>query len=406
MSQLALSSTLDENQPPQWVQWINWSGHQLEKSGIHLVKLSEASLLATAQEKTGLSDWGDESFRIGLKVLLNSLNEEASLNLMGRLLMRQYITRLLVNRLSIQDTLKHYPDILDVPIQRPLIITGLPRTGTTLLQRLLARDSQFRWLHFWELMQPCPPPNQSISTKDTRIKTAQKLTRSYNTIAPAISTVHFIDAEIPEEDNPLFEHDFASIIFQLQAYIPSYGTWLRSQNMLSQYQYFREQLQLLSWHWPGRWLLKAPVHLRYLEELSSVFPDACIVQIHRDPCEVMPSICSLAAIVRSIYSDRVDLLEIGQEWLNIIEHAFKHGRSFRDQQTTTSIYDVSYRDLLNDPLKTIHGIYDFFGDRLSLEAVNGMQEWLKDNPQRKYGYHRYSLKQFGLTEAIVQDRFC
>lgn len=398
-------STLETNQLPRWMRWANSGGHLLQQSGIQLVKLTEASLLADAQNQTQLSDWGDESFRIGLQTLLASLNQEANLSLMGRFLMKQSITRLLVNRLRIQATLKQHPDILEIPIQRPLIVTGLPRTGTTLLHRLLAQDSRFRWLHLWELMQPCPPPTQANATIDPRIQKTQTSIQQSQTIIPGFSTAHLLDAQLPEEGNALFEHAFTSISFELRSHIPSYGAWLRSQTLQSQYRYYRQQLQLLSWQWPGRWLLKAPIHLRHLDALLQVFPDACIVQLHRDPCAVVPSACSLIAMNRGVYTDRLDLSEIGRYFLDSLAHLHKQGLYFRTQTPAASIFDVNYTNLVQDPLKTIHQIYDFFGDSLSEESVNRMQQWVTTNPQTKHGIHRYSLAQFGLDEAKIQERF-
>lgn len=404
MAQSPLKFTTDTNQRPQWVQWVNWIGCQLDRVGIHPVNLNQESLLTSVQKQTKLQDWGEQPFLEGLQVLLHSLNEEANLSLTGRLLMRQYLKRLLVNRLQIQATLKQSPEILNVPIPRPLFIVGLPRSGTTFLHRLLAQDPKFRWLQLWELMQPCPPPIQNDPKIDPRIEAAQTLTQQYAKLAPAFTTAHALDAQIPEEGNPLFEHAFANILFELRAHVPSYGAWLRAQNMVPQYQYFRQQLQLLSWQWPGQWLLKAPVHLRYLRPLVQVFPDACIVQTHREPCAVVPSVCSLSALVRNMYTDDVDLSEVGKDWLELVAHAYHQGCQYRRQSDAVPICDVEYTDLLQSPLTVVRHIYEFFGDQLSPEVADKMQHWLRANPQHKHGTHSYSLEQFGLSEAAVMEK--
>lgn len=405
MAQSPLQFTTDANQPPQWVQCVNWMGHQLDRTGIHLLTLNQESLLTSAQKQTELEDWGEQPFLEGLEILLHSLNSESNLSLLGRLLMRQYLKRLLVNRLQIQATLKQSPEIHDVPIRRPLFILGLPRSGTTFLHRLLAQDSKFRWLRLWELMQPCPPPALSNANIDPRIDAAQTLTQKYRKLAPAFHTAHFLDAQIPEEGNPLFEHAFSNILFELRAHVPSYGKWLRTQNMVPQYQYFRQQLQLLSWKWPGQWLLKAPVHLRHLSPLLEVFPDACIVQTHRDPCSVVPSVCSLAALVRSIYADNIDFSEVGKDWLEIVAHSHNQGGQYRRHSDSVPICDVEYTDLLSSPLAVVHHIYAFFGEVLSPESADKMQRWLNSNPQSKHGSHSYSLEQFGLSKAEVMEKF-
>ncbi|MBT9314051.1 sulfotransferase family protein [Leptothoe spongobia] len=405
MTQQTLRSTLENNQSPWWVQWINWGGHNLEKLGIQPVQFSEAVLLATAQKHTQLSDWGDEAFREGLQTLIKALNQEANLSLIGRLLIRKQLVRLLKNRLTIQATLKQHPDILELSIQRPLIITGLPRTGTTFLQRLLAQDPKFRWLRFWELIAPCPPPIQANVNTDPRIQSGQRLIQQYQTLAPAISTAHRIDAEIPEEENHLFEHAFASVLFELRSHIPTYDQWLQQKDMVSEYGYFRQQLQLLSWQWSGQWLLKAPAHLGSLDALFTVFPDACVVQTHRDPCTVMPSICSLAAIIHSVYSDRIDTAQIGQDWLKILTHHYHQGHRFRQQHPDVRICDVDYNRLVHNPLATVRQIYEFFGDQLSDTAAHAMEQSLTRNSKLNKASHRYSLEQFGLTAAQVNESF-
>ena len=405
MIQPSLRSTIDNNQRPQWVRWLNWTDRRLQQIGISPIILSEDSLIENAQKKAQLSDWGNSSFRFGLKTLLTSLKQEANLSLTGRWLMQTYLTDLLVNRLQIQSTLTQHSDILDVPIQRPLIITGLPRTGTTFLHRVLALDSQFRWLRLWELLHPCPPPTPAHAATDPRIQNTQALVQKYKNIAPNLSTAHLIEAQLPEEGNQLLEHAFTSFLFSLRAHVPTYESWLRAQDMQASYQYYRQQLQLLSWQWPGRWLLKAPCHLRNLEALLSVFPDACIVHTHRDPCAVVPSICSLTAMFRSIFTDELDLATVGKDLLDITAYAHKQSRQFRQNHPTLTICDIDYAELIQAPLKTIQHIYNFFGDRLHYKTAGKMEQWITANPQSKHGIHKYSAEQFGLSKAIIQRKF-
>ena len=215
MTQRSLGSTINNNHRPKWVQGFNRADRRLQKVGITLITFSEDSLIANAQKEAQLSDWGDSSFRPGLRTLLTSIRQEANLGLTGRWLMRKHLTDLLVNRLQIQSTLKQHSEILDVPIRRPLIVTGLPRTGTTFLQRLMAQDPQFRWLRLWELVQPCPPPDTASADADPRIQKTQTLAQQYKTIAPTLSTAHLIEAQLPEEGNPLLEHAFTNILFDL-----------------------------------------------------------------------------------------------------------------------------------------------------------------------------------------------
>jgi Sulfotransferase family len=397
--------TLDDNKLPKWAKWLNWSDQQLRNCGISFLKLNKESLIADALKQTHLSDWGDQSFIDSLDVLLNSLNQEANLSLMGRLLLKKYLTDLLVNRLKIQSTFNTHPEILNVPIERPLFITGLPRTGTTFLHRLLAQDPKFRWLHLWELFQPCPPPELAHANTDPRIQATEKLMKKYRALAPLLSTAHLIEIQIPEEGNQLFEHAFSNWLFLFRSHVPTYETWLRSQSMVPQYKYYQQQLQLLSWRWPGRWLLKAPCHLRNLEALIKIFPDACIVQTHRDPSSVVPSLCSLTAIFRNIFVNEIELEVVGKDMLEVTTHSHKKGQQFRSQNPSFPICDVNYNELIEDPIKTVQKIYCFFGDHLQPEAESKMRHWLLANPQTKNGKHCYALEQFGLTEKAVQEGF-
>jgi hypothetical protein len=173
-------STFDQLHWPWWLRLLNWAGTTLRRGGLPLADLTEESLLSAAQRQTRLSDWGNESFRISLRILLESLEKEANLNFVGRSLLRRYCIRLLVNRLRLQDDFKRHPEILQVPIQRPLFILGLPRTGTTLLHNLLSQDPSSRWLHLWELISPSPPPEPETRETDPRIEAAEKIVKRIN----------------------------------------------------------------------------------------------------------------------------------------------------------------------------------------------------------------------------------
>ncbi|WP_019504294.1 sulfotransferase [Pleurocapsa sp. PCC 7319] len=405
MTSNSTQATIEKNTRPQWTNWLDWGGTKLRQIGVPLADLSETSLLSTAQNQSQLSDWGNEDFRVALQILLKSLEREANLNFMGRLILRKYFLQLLVNRLKIQDTFKHHPEILQVPIRKPLFITGLPRTGTTFLHRLLAQDPNCRWLHLWELYNPCPPPEKYNAETDARIEIARKFIQRQQNLAPALAIAHALDAQAPEEGNQLFEHSFASMLFEFRFCVPSYGAWLKTQDMVAQYQYFRQQLQLLGWHWSGRWVLKEPVHLFHLDALLEVFPDACIVQTHRAPFEVMPSMCSLVAIVRNVFTNETDLEELGEYWLNRLVNGIERAMEVRQQMNSKCFYDVSYRSLIHDPVGTARQIYNFFDYDWNIQVETNMKQWLSRNPQHKHGVHRYSSEQFGLDAGLVNQRF-
>jgi hypothetical protein len=406
MTQALDNLTFENPYRPLWLRGINWTGKTLKQNGISLVNLSEESLLTAASSKTGLSDWGDESFRLPLQILLESLEEDAELNLFGRYFMRKLCIQLLINRLRIKEDIKRHPDILQVPIARPLFILGMPRSGTTLLHNLLAQDLASRWLHLWELASPSPPPEYRNRNSDPRIQKVEKLVQRYNTLAPQLATAHNLNPQGPEECNPLFEHEFASLIFELRANVKRYTEWMESYDMVRAYQFYRQQLQLLAWHYPGNyWVLKAPAHIFYLDALIKVFPDACIVQTHRDPLKVLPSICSLTAIVRGIYSDRIESKALGNYWSDRIAQALEKEMQVRDFEASSRFYDVDYHNLVQDPIGTVRQIYEYFGYDFHPQMAENIKTWLVQNPQHKHGVHRYSLEQFGLDPERVNAQF-
>ena len=268
------TKTFQHPHRPLQYRLFNWGGNLLDRLGYRVAELKEESLLQAAQSLTKLDDFGDESFLRPLKVLLKSLEEEASLNFMGRYLLWQYFVKLLVNRLKIQEQFNRYPEIFQVQIKKPLFVLGLPRCGTTFLFNLLCQDPNSRWLHLWELLNPCPPPEAQTSLRDPRIQQAQKSLKLYDWVAPNLKVTHYYNPRGPEECNKLFEHNFVSPLFAVKNNVPSYYQWLveRQDLFTLSYKYYRQQLQLLSWKWQEEhWVLKAPFHLAHINSLLKVF---------------------------------------------------------------------------------------------------------------------------------------
>jgi hypothetical protein len=363
-------------------------------------------MLADAERRAGLSDFGDDRFREGLEVLVRAFEEQGQAHTFGRLFFRESCVRLLVNRLKIQDDLTRHPEILEVPVRRPLFITGLPRSGTTLLHRLMAQDPEGRPLLLWETLEPSPPPRPETYRADPRIGRARKTLRTLHALAPRIATAHTFDAESPEECNSLFAHGFLAGYNGFMYDVPDYVEWLRQQDLVEPYRYLRRQLQLLSWRMPeARWVLKAPAHLYGLDAILAVFPDARIVQTHRDPVRVLPSLCSLASAFRGIVSDRVDLRRLGAEFTEAMARGPERAMAVRATADPAHFFDVAYPSLVADPVGVVREICRHFGDPVGPEFEGRMRRWLAENPQHKHGVHRYSLEQFGLDAATVNDRF-
>ncbi|MGK7904528.1 MAG: sulfotransferase [Hormoscilla sp.] len=404
----ATGATYQQIRRPLPLQLLNWVGHQIPQT-YHLgpLNLNETNLLETTENITGLSDWGSDSFRPRLQKLLDALTTVADLNAAGRYYFRRfYFVRLLANRLKLQDQRKRHPEIAQRPLPKPLFVVGMFRSGTTFLHNLLAEDPDCRWLHLGESLDPCPPPSPETWETDPRNQYAFDLLQFQNTLAPNFSTAHHIDVSRPVECSRLFEHDMVGHLFDFRADVKPYSDWLQEQYLTESYQYYRFQLQYLSQRWPGsHWVLKAPAHIYAIDALLKAFPDASIVYIHRDPLQVLPSCCSLSAIGRIRFADRVDATAVGQHWLQRLSEATARAMAVKEMADPDRFYDVDYQVFVKDPVAMIRQIYEYFGYPFTPQYEAKLNGWINDNPQHKRGVHRYTLEQFGLTEKAVKDRF-
>jgi hypothetical protein len=402
VSESHIKTTIDEIRLPLPIRITNKIGKTLDKWGIHLAELSAEKLLANAQRKTALTDWGDDKFSDEFKFLISSYRQDGHLTLVGRIAMRMLFSRWLQNRLLTQRDFEQHPEILQSPIRKPLFVTGFPRSGTTLLHRLLSQDPRARIPLLWELLYPSPPPTTEGRENDPRIKAAGKLLKQAEFITPQVKVIHSLDPRESEECIWLLEEFFSMV----HANVETYMEWLLTQDLIRHYKWYRTQLQLLQWRCPGdHWVLKTPFHLFAMDTILTVFPAACIVQTHRDPETVLASFCSLIATSRSIYSENIDLKQIGESALHFWEIAIQRAMKVREENDPSRFYDVYYNDLLTDPMHIVRGIYAHFGYDFTAEMEHNITAWLKQNPQYKHGKHRYSLEQFGLTKAQVQERF-
>ena len=386
---------------PVWARVLNEFGRRIG----YEAGLEEKELLATARQRTGLWDFGEDYFREPLRILLRAWQTEAGLTPIGRWLVRQEALLRLSNRLKIQDTLRRHPEILSCPLREPLVITGMPRTGTTLLHNLLSQDPQARPLLFWEGRRPAPPPTPETYRRDPRVARSKWELRVGTAMIPEVLKAHWAESDGPAECNGLFQNGFASPLFGVMASIPSYGEWLRACDPLPVYREYRRQLQLLSWKFPGRrWVLKAPAHMFCLESLRTALPEARLVFNHRDPLEVLPSLCSLVTRLRVLQGERIDLQELVDQTLEGAAVAAERFLAFREGADPGCCYDVHYPGLLADPVATVHSLCNHFGLAFSPEVERGARRWLAENPQHKHGLHRYSAEQFGLAGRRLDER--
>ncbi len=381
------------------IRATNATGSALFRTGLRPVSLSEADLLAAARRATGLDDFGAGDFREPLRRLARALESEAELTLLGRVVARRDLGGLLANRLRLQADRKRFPEIAAEPVAAPIFITGLPRTGSTLLHHLLGQDPGTRVSQAWEVMYPSPPPARATYATDRRIGQATSELRWIDWLAPHFKAIHPVGAQLPLECIAIMSASFRSIRFPVMYCVPSYEAWLEGEDMRPAYAFHRSVLQHLQWQAPGeRWILKAPAHLFAFDALLATYPDARIVQTHRDPVTVVASLASMSAALQRAFTDRVEPRGIGREavrlWTNGLERSVELRRS--GHLAAERVVDVHYAELTRDPIAVVRRIYARFDMPLNALAEMRMRQFLADNPKAKHGPHRYALESYGL----------
>ncbi len=391
---------------PWWVRLINRTGAVLGRAGLGRVRIDPDAMMAEARRRTGLADFGDGRFRAGLDALVESFEQEGTAHTFGRIFFREFCTGLLASRLRIQQELKEHPETLEVPLERPLIVTGFPRSGTTLLHRVLSEDPAGRTLLYWETTEPAPAPRAESYRTDLRIARARRQIRLLYTIAPQIPSAHHYEAEEPEECNNLFAHEFAAGFIGFMFDVPGYVRWLSVQDYVPGYRSMKRQLQILSRNVRADyWVLKAPGHLFALDALLTVYPDASVVQVHRDPLKVIPSGCNLSAAFRSLTVDPVDRARLGAEFVKAMAVGPERAMKARESADSARFFDVKYESLVADPVGTARTVCGHFGYAFTPEYEARVRRYVAENPQHKHGVHRYKLEDFGLDADTVNRAF-
>jgi hypothetical protein len=401
-------------------------GRTLRGSGLVALSLAPHELCDEARRRTGLSDFGGDAFRTPLEMLVRSLEHEARLTFVGRTFVREILIQKLVNRLLLEETIRRHPEILDVEIRAPIVITGLPRTGTTLLHRVMAQDPSLRHLQMWEVWKPVPPPDPSTHAADPR-----RANRAYNNSdAPGLAGLvcaledrligaetmrkrqqaHFVGMDEPEECQLLFMNAFASqefVLFFADA-VPSYATWLLEWDLTASYEYYRRQLQVLSWKFPGRRLiLKSPMHLQSLDALFRVLPDARVVWCHREPRNVVLSWCHLNRIDGEIYNDASadGARRLGPSVLHWLGTELDRALDVLPALPAEQVAHVSYRESVADPVACALALRARLGLPADDAAERQMRAWVSADRRNGAGSPAYEAAAFGLRAEAIDERF-
>ena len=373
-----------------------------------MAELEAKVLIDQAMEATGLSDFGEDAWREGLDQLVASLNAEAALNEIGVMVAEGEIVGYLSSRLGVVEERWLHPEIGDAPVVPPIVIVGQGRTGTTILFDLLAQDPATRVPLTWEVDRPCPPPETATYLTDPRIDEVEATVSGIDLVLPQFRSMHPMGARLAQECVRITGLDFRSFIFPTQYRVPSYSRWLLDDaDMSSAYRWHRTFLQhLQSRHPAPRWVVKSPGHIWHLQALLAEYPDALLVQTHRDPLRIIASIGSLVPTLRSLASDDVDVPAAAAEFGDYIIEGLDRSLAARLDGTVPAdqVVDTQFAAFMADPFATIGAIYDRLGLELTAEAESAMRTFLADHSQDEHGGHRYTFAATGLDEAELRAR--
>ena len=383
--------------------------------------LGADALIAAARRAEQLErfDQDEAEFRLPLDRMLDALAREAQLSAFGKVMTREKLLGSLRVRLRAQAWFERVPEIRATPLARPIFVTGLQRSGTTLLQRMLAQLPGARAIDAWEAFEPAPELDWRPGTTrdaDPRFARARRAEQWMQRLSPDLFAVHPMDARAPEEEAVLMDHGWMSQVSEVTYHVPSYRTWLEAQDQRPAYDWLARAMQLLAWQRPGVggrlefWVLKTPQHLEWLDVLFEAFPDAIVVQTHRDPSTTIASYCSMVGHLRGLMSDRVDPRAIGDYVVSKIERMLDRAIAVRDARSGAGFIDVDYGELIRDPLVVLDRIVA--EAKLPVASKSGplardpaLRGWLATQGQHRHGVHRYAASDFGLDEAQLRRRF-
>ena len=366
-----------------------------------------ADLHASASRVTGLADFGPDDYTDGLGVLLASYERDAALTPLGAKVKRSFLRAALVARLLSEAAWQTHPSYAAVRVERPIFVTGLPRTGTTALHRLLVADPAHQGLELWLTEAPQPRPPRPSWAGDPVFRHIQAAYARHHVEHPEFMGVHYIAADQVEECWRLLRQSMRSVSFECLAHLPTYSAWLREQDWTAAYLRHRRNLQLIGLNdGDRRWVLKNPSHLFALDALLAVYPDALVIQTHRAPRVAIASVCHLAAQASDGWSATFCGPVIGRDQLSLWASGLQRFMAERARHDPARFYDVAYDDFVADPVGTVAAAYGYFGLPLSGAAATAMQSLIRADAEGSRGQgHRYTLADFGLTGAEVDERF-
>jgi len=371
------------------------------------VEAKSDAVVAAARQMAGLHDFESESYREGLDLYLADIAAESRITEEGRMRILGQAAMMLSNRLQVDDWLRRHPEALEAPIEKPLFVLGMPRTGTTLTIDLIQSDPRRRCLLNWEATRSVPPPEPETLESDPRLLElrAQLAAALEGMKAGGLPITHWEEADDPTECIFVLAQDFRCLMWSSLVPTPRYSEWLLQADPEPAYRHLERVLKLLQWKVKGSWSLKMPSHSLNLPTLKKRFPDARLVMTHRDPYRTMGSLCSMIAGAHTIYMGEPDLAWVAEHYPYEIAEHVKRPMEYRDAHGDEDFLDIQYADLVRDPIGEMQRICAFAGDTWTDEVEGRMRARLERDPQHKHGRHVYDLSQFGLDRAALEPLF-
>ena len=360
-------------------------------------------LIKAAYDRAQVEQIPSESFREGLAVLLEDINASSKVTEQGLTILEEEIIGYLVSRLQVDDHVRQHPELLEVPIEKPVVVLGMPRSGTTLLSYLLAADPARRSILRWQLSNPVPPAPADRLYDDPRCLAMKEA--DAQSVATSRKDLHYEPADGATECVFAQAQEFKSTYWESHVSMPNYSRFMLECDMTSAYEYHKRFLQVLQNGEAASWNLKMPSHALHIRWLLKTYPDARILWTHRDPYKVTGSLCSLISNAHNVYMGAPDIEFLASNYpVQLAEHV-RRPMAVKDELGEDRIGDVSYASLTAKPIDEMRRIYRYLGDDFTPEAESGMRAWLEENPQGKFGSHKYTLEQFGLSKKTLEPYY-
>jgi Sulfotransferase family len=386
----------------------------MDEAGSQLA-LEPDQLMAAARTATGLDDFGPGDFAERLEVLCRAMREEGGFNVAGILQQHTFIVGLLKNRLLIEDLLRRHPEVLEERVAAPIIICGLPRTGTTHLHNLMSADPGLRSLPYWESLEPVLAEREQPApgAPDPRLERTEMALSFLNTALPYFNRMHEMTVEHTHEEIQLLAIDFSTMLFETTAPMPAWRDHYLERDQRPSYEYLLKVLKVLQWLRGGtRWVLKTPQHLEQFPALVDVFPDATFVVTHRDPVSVTASMVTMIAYTARLTRDRVDLEAMGSYWSDRLERMLRRCAEERDVLPADRTIDVHFDEFMADDIAMVARVYALAEQPLDEAARAAMGGFMAEHPRGRFGSIDYDLTEFELDPverrkalSFYSDRF-